>query len=467
MITSLQTVSNANVTATINPLHLWGSLPQATQMQISSLVNPSSITTLGTTSSAVPLTYNATGLLQTLSPTISASGLNAAQQHDLAVALGLKANATSSDVTNAINALLTPADASQALVDVLVGDINAAATESSATTPSLSDIPGFFDIPNTTQNPSAETASQVSDAVFAATIDLGVAATTTNAASIQVSGNLPAASLNSAIAGNTVTTEPPVAAANLTAAEVAATATANTTAATLSAPITIATQAPAVTTTDIATATSVTTAPPATAVAAAATVATTDTTATVAATATTAAATTATATTIAATATATTAEFVAATKAAQNLLIENVAPAPVNIAVAAVNVTAVQGAPVAAITPAATELATAAEAAVPAAIAPIEAGAVPAAVATANTIPIISFDNASSVLQILLAEAAAHAMIQNNPASATYSVGGALFQMGTGADHAQQLAARSRPPDIRDMTRPISRSAGIRGSSER
>jgi hypothetical protein len=70
-------------------------------------------------------------------------------------------------------------------------------------------------------------------------------------------------------------------------------------------------------------------------------------------------------------------------------------------------------------------------------------------------------------LQSLLAEAAAHAMIQNNPASATYSVGGALFQMGTGADHVQQATVKIPLPEIPDMTRPISRIAAVRGPTER
>ena len=535
MTTFIQAVSEGGGAATVSPLHIWGSLSQAAQAQVSSLVNPSWITTLGTSSTAAPLTYDAIGLAQTLSPTISASGLNAAQQQELATASGLNANATSTSVFNAINALLMPADTSQVLVDVLVGDANAAAAETSPTVPFLFNDQGVIEgVPLDSVTQARDTALATLLEVTAGT----VGGTTENqfvAGTGAASNNVPAANPNLATAeqiataGNAVVTANPAiatAAAAVAAAvgteaalvvntetvaaavagEAAVTTAATTTAPTVNTETVIAAVAgeAAVTTSAAIIATAATPATAATNAVTTAAVTTTapavntetvvatvveETVVTTAATITATAATSATAATNAATAaaiaatpaveaapvaaatvltTAAAAEVAAATQALQELPAANEVQSTGNLLAAQANVPTVQTATVVVAAPAVTELAAVEEVATPSVIAPAVASAAPAATAaTANTIPVIRFDNARDVLQSLLAEAAAHAMIRSNPASATYSVGGALFQMGTGADHAQQATTKGNLPDIRDMTGPVSPVARIRGSRER
>jgi hypothetical protein len=87
------------------------------------VVLPASITTLGAVGPAVPLTYNAVGLLQAPSASSAVSGflsgLTPAQQRQFALSLGLGINATSATLGKAIDALLTPATPAQ-LFDVTI-----------------------------------------------------------------------------------------------------------------------------------------------------------------------------------------------------------------------------------------------------------------------------------------------------------------------------------------------------------
>jgi len=554
MIMSIQAISEGSGAATISPLHMWGSLSQVAQARVSSLVDPSWITTLGTSSIAAPVTFDAVNLAQIFSSSTSSSGLNAAQQHELATAAGLTANSTSSDLINAINTLLMPADASQVMVDVLVSDANTAAAGANPTNQVLFNNQGVIvGVPG-------DSVSQARDAMMAALLDIGasgVASGTTNpvgnggmtenlfaAGAGVASNNVPAASLNLAMAENAAranspgaavaagggaeavpatanipATNPslatagnaavmvnpggailPVANTEVVAATVvgeaaaikaasiaapAATATpatiatntvtvATTTAATIAPAITVtpataatntvtpaaATFAPAVTIAPAITVTPATAATntviPATTFAPAVTIApaTTVTPATTAANNVTAAA-IALGTTVAA-------GVAGTTQVPQSLPAANEAQPSGNLLMAETNVTTAQPETVA------TPSSTAAVVATPPTIAPAVAStALTTTATTANTIPVIRFDNASSVLQSLIAEAAAHAIMIQNPASATYSVGGAMFQMGMGADHVQQFTMKGNLPDIRAMTRHVSPISLIRGSKER
>ena len=172
MTSFIQPVSNVNGAVTVSPLHALGSASQVGLITTTSVVTPSSITTLGASSNSASLTYDAISLLQSFVPTFSVSGLTPAQQQQLALALGLSANASSTDLTNAINALLTPANPADALVNVLVGG---ATTE---TTNSI--IPSFLNTNGEIAGVPATTASQVSDAVFATLLDTGTTTATTD-----------------------------------------------------------------------------------------------------------------------------------------------------------------------------------------------------------------------------------------------------------------------------------------------
>lgn len=506
MTTSIQTV-------TLNPLHIWGSLSQAAQAQVLSHVYPSSATMLGASGAAAPLSYDTIDLLQTFSPIISASGLNAAQQDDLAAALELNAHVTNTDTPGANNALLMPAGAAQVVVDVLVGDANAAAAEANPTNPGLYNEQGVIEgIPG-------DAVSQARDAVTGALLDLGasgVTASPANPVSDTAGGvaekqrtpgaevaasNVPAESLNlttaeqaamaeyaavmanpfsapavAAVAARVVTEAAqaaenvPVTDMNLTTTEQVAMAEyaavmANP-ATTTAPPVSMETAAIAVageTAAAVATATAITTAAPETAatnaVAAAA----------IAATPVTEAVTIAAAPVAATTVppTITDAEVAAATQELQNLPVTNKVQLTGNLPMAETNVASVQTATAAIAAPVAADFGAIAEVAISPAIVSTVTSAMPAATAaTLNTIPVIRFDNARSVLQSLLAEAAAHAKI-SNPASATYSVGGAMFQMATGADHVQHYIAKNYRPDIPDIIRPIAPVARIRGPTER
>jgi hypothetical protein len=594
MTTLIQSTSNVGNANTVTPLYVVRKVSQNGTVASSAVVIPSSITTLGldATNNSASLTYDPISLLQSFSPTFSVSGLTQAQHQQLALALGLSASATSTDLTNAINALLTPANPADALVNVLVGG---ATTE---TTNSI--IPSFLNTNGEIAGVPATTASQVSDTVFATLLDLGTTTaisntnntTANNAPSItasssavstnQTAGTAPAATnlINPAsnntqgVAANTpaASTSPvqgnlPTTSSNIATAEYLATAvttnTANTTvnnaqvitenpsstsanqsagaapaateaATILTNPVPNNTQgvvasAPAVntnpvqgnlptTSSNIATeeylATAALNVPtPATAVINATTtpvtlptgnttqapfvanIATAETAVTPAPTAittTTTAATTATATTttpvITTAATATISTPIVTTEATAlpvtnavianataNLLAENTILSVGNLPATGVTEGQITPAIAQTVTPTVTPTSTTVTTA--ATVATTTTGAVanilppttatPAATApTVNATP-ITFDNAESVLQALLADAASHALITANQAAATYAIPGTVYQLGSGVDHTRQADLKGNLPNIRYTFNPVARVAAVRGTLKR
>jgi len=479
MTTSIQTVSEVNGAAMVNPLHMWGSLSQVAQAQVLSHVYPSSVTALGANSAAAPLAYDATDLLQTFPPIISAAGLNAAQQDDLTAAIGLNAHVPSADTLDTNNALLMPTGTAQALVSVLVDDANAAVAKANSANPGLYNEQGII------EGVPGDGVNQARDAATRALLNLGasgVAASTDNPANTPTVG----VTANQFIAGEEVAANnAPTKSLNFTTTEKVAMAEYAAVMATSAGSATVAaggvTEAASSAENVHAANMNFTTAGEAAmaeyaAVMAISTPAVRTETATTSgvgeAAVTTAAITVAPATaTTAATPAVGAVTIATATQAPQGLSAANEAQLPGNLPTVEKNVPAVQAATAAVTAPVATELGTTAKVAIPPAPAPVVASTVFAATAlTAHTIPVIRFDNASSVLQSLIVEAAAHALIQRNPASATYAMGGAMFQMGTGADHAQQYTMQDYQPDILDIPdiiRPVEPIAGIRGSTER
>ncbi len=89
-----------------------------------------------------------------------------------------------------------------------------------------------------------------------------------------------------------------------------------------------------------------------------------------------------------------------------------------------------------------------------------------AALSTTNVAP-SAFDNANSVLQALLADAASHSLIATTQATATYSAPGTVYQLNSGIDHTRQATLKGKFANIRDMLNPVIRVAPIRGSLER
>lgn len=470
MTTSIQAVSEVGRAAMVNPLHMWGSLSQVAQAQVLSHVYPSSVTALGANSAAAPLAYDATDLLQTFPPIISAAGLNAAQQDDLTAALELNAHVPSADTLDTNNALLMPTGTTQALVSVLVSDANAATAKANSANPGLYNEQGII------EGMPGDGVSQARDATTRALLNLGASANTDNPATTTggvtanqfiagaevAANNVPTESLkftttekvamaeyaavmatsvgSAAVAAGGVT-EATSAAENVPAENINFTAVGKVAIAEYAAVMAISTPAVRTETTTVSgdrgatvTTTAITVAP-----------------------ATTAATPAVGAVTIA-----------TATQVPQGLSAANEAQLPGNLPTVEKNVPAVQAATAVVTAPVVTELGTTAKVVIPPALAPVVASTTFAATApTAHTIPVTKFDNASSVLQSLIVEAAAHAMIQINPASATYAIGGAMFQMGTGADHAQQYTMQDYQPDIPDIIRPVEPIAGIRGSTER
>lgn len=428
MTTSIQTVSEVGRAAMVNPLHMWGSLSQVAQAQVLSHVYPSSVTALGADSAADPLAHDATDLLQTFPPIISAAGLNAAQQDNLTAALGLNAQVPSADTLGTNNALLMPTGTTQALVSVLVSDANAATVKANSANPGVYNEQGII------EGMPGDGVSQARDAATRALLNLGSSANTDNPANTTTGG----VTANQFIAGAEVaannaptknlnfTTTEKVAMTEYAAVMAISTPAIHTETATISGIGEAAT-----TTTAITAAPATTTATPAVG-----------------------------AVTIA-----------AATQAPQGLSAANEAQLTGNLPTVEKNALAVQAATAAATAPVATKSGTTAKVIIPPALAPVVASTTFTATApTDHTIPLTKFDNASSVLQSLIVEAAAHAMIQSNPASATYAMGGAMFQMGTGADHVQQYTMQDYRPDILDIPdiiRPVEPVAGIRGSTER
>ncbi len=134
MTTLIQAASNVSGVTTVTPLYVLREVSQTGTVTSPAVVTSSSITTLGATATSDTLTYDPLSLLQSFSPTFSVSGLTPTQQKQLALALGLNANATSTDLTNAINALLTPANPGDSLINVLVGGATTEATAMPAAT---------------------------------------------------------------------------------------------------------------------------------------------------------------------------------------------------------------------------------------------------------------------------------------------------------------------------------------------
>lgn len=477
MTTSIQTMSEVGRAAIVNPLHMWGSLSQVAQAQVLSHVYPSSVMALGANSAAAPLAYDATDLLQTFPPIISAAGLNAAQQDELTAALGLNAQATSAEAIDSNNALLMPTGTAQALVSVLVGDANAAVAKANSTNPELYNEQGII------EGMPGDSVSQARDATTRALLNLG-------ASGVAVSMANPASTTTGGVTANQFIAGAEVAANNAPTENLNFTTTEKVAMAEYAAVMATSPGSAAVAARGVTEATPAAENVPAAnmnfttvgkvamaeyaAVMAISTPAVRTETATVSGDRG-AAVTTATITVAPATTAATPAvgavTITAATQAPQGLSAANEAQLPGNLPTVEKNVPAVQAATAAVAAPIVTESGATAKVAIPPTLAPVVVGTVFAATApTAHTIPVTRFDNASSVLQSLIVEAAAHAMIQRNPASATYAMGGAMFQMGTGADHAQQYTMQDYQPDALDIPgiiRPVAPIAGIRGSTER
>lgn len=474
MTTSIQAVSEVGRVGMVNPLHMWGSLSQVAQAQVLTHVYPSSVTALGANSAAAPLAYDATDLLQTFPPIISAAGLNVAQQDDLTAALELNAHVPSADTLDTNDALLMPTGTTQALVSVLVSDANAAVAKANSTDPGLYNEQGIIEgVPD-------GSVSQARDTATRALLNLGASANTDNLANTTTGD----------ITGNQFIAGAEVAADNAPTENLNFTTTEKVAMAEYAAVMATSAGSAAVAARDVTEATSAAENVPAeninfTAVGkvamaeyAAVMAISTPTVRTETATVSGdrgAAVTTATITVAPATTAATPAvgavTIATATQVPQDLSAANEAQLPGNLPTVGKNVPTVQAATAAATAPVAAESGTTAKVAIPPALAPVVASTVFAATApTAHTITVTKFDNASSVLQSLIVEAAAHAMIQRNPASATYAIGGAMFQMGTGADHAQQYTMQDYQPDILDIPdiiRPVAPITGIRGSTER
>jgi len=174
MTTLIQPASNVSGTKTVTPLYVVRQVSQNESATPASVVTPSSITTLGlgSTTDSTSLTYDAVSLLQSFSPTFSVSGLTPAQQKQLALALGLNENASSSDLTNAINALLTPANPANELLNIMVGG---STTASNPTTPGLLDNNGEI------AGLAGSSSSQATDTVLSTLFALGTTTATTTA----------------------------------------------------------------------------------------------------------------------------------------------------------------------------------------------------------------------------------------------------------------------------------------------
>lgn len=182
MTTFIQSISNVGGVATISPLHALGNVSQVGLVAISPAVTPSSITSLNTSSVAAPLTYEAISLLQSFSSTFSVSGLTPAQQKQLALALGLNVNASSTDLTNAINALLTPANPANALLNILVGGTTA------ETNPAISNL---LNAQSITQSSPAVSTNQTAGVSPAATTTATPVATAPTANATPITFNNP------------------------------------------------------------------------------------------------------------------------------------------------------------------------------------------------------------------------------------------------------------------------------------
>ncbi len=174
MTTLIQPTSNVNSVNTVTPLYVVREISQNGTVTSSAAVTPSSITSLGATSASDSLTYDAISLLQSFSPTFTVSGLTAAQQQQLALALGLNADATSDDLANAINSLLTPVNPDDQLVNVLVGGTTTETTNST--------IPNFLNSNGEIAGVPVSTTTQAADTVFSTLLALGATTTTINAA---------------------------------------------------------------------------------------------------------------------------------------------------------------------------------------------------------------------------------------------------------------------------------------------
>ena len=182
MTTFIQSISNVGGVATVSPLHALRDVSQSGLVATPPAVTPSSITSLGPASASAPLTYDAISLLQSFSPTFSVSGLTPAQQKQLALALGLNVNASSTDLTNAINALLTPTNPADALLNIFVG--GAAAETNPA-------IPNPLNAQAITGNPLAVSANPTAVVPSAATIITTPVATALTANATPIAFNNP------------------------------------------------------------------------------------------------------------------------------------------------------------------------------------------------------------------------------------------------------------------------------------
>ena len=528
MTTLIQPVSNVNGAITITPLYGLGSAAQIGTVTSSAIVTPSSITTLGATSDSA-VTYDAISLLQSFTPTFSVSGLTTAQQQQLALALGLSANATSTDLTNAINALLTPANPADALVNVLVGG---ATTE---TTNSV--IPSFLNTNGEIAGVPGTTASQVSDSVFATLLDTGTTTATTssintianNAQAITVSPSAvstnQAASVAPAVNTNPIQGNVPATNLNIATTEYLATAaTTNTTNTAVNSAQVISGNSSSISTNQVVSA-----APAATEAAINLTnpalnntqgvatpyantgqvqgnfpttnsnIATSEYLATAALNIPTAAtavinvaaapvtlpnvntaqaqvvANIATVETGIATVTAATAAAITAAATANataNLLAENTLSSVV-VSLPATQVTTTGNQTTPTITPTVTQTSATAAAVASAATGVTTVSILPPTtatpVATTSTVNTTSntFDNADSMLQALLVDAASHDLITANQAEATYAIPGTVYQLSSGVDHTRQADLTGNLPDIRDTLNPVSRVAAVRGTLKR
>jgi len=484
-MTFIQSISNAGGVATVSPLHMWGNVSQVGTTTSSSIVTPSTITSLGASSNSAALTYDAVSLLQSFSPTFSVSGLTKAQQTQLALALGLNASATSTDLTNAINALLTPANPANALVNVLVGGTS---NETNST------IPGFLNANGEIAGVPVSASAQATEAVFSTLFGLG----TTAATSITSSNNVQTTTANPSAVGTNPTANASTAASEAVinpanpapnntqgvAANVPATITVqasgnlpttnlnpttNATAA-LNLPATTTSTAPAALSTA-----NPTQVPPATGIAANIAIAETGATAATAVTAATSAATAATEAIAAVTATITApaAIIAASVSAAATELVANATasspvgntnPPLVTLPETAVTASAGQTIQTAAATPASPPAAAIASTAVN--ILPPTTAQPATAALPVNAIP-FTVNNADSVLRTLLADAASHALITANQTAATYAVPGTVYQLNSGVDHTRQANMKGKLPNIRDTLNPIVRTASTRGALER
>ena len=530
MTTLIQPTSNVNSANAVTPLYVVRHVSQDGSVTSTAVATASSITTLGASNPTDSVTYDAISLLQSFSPTFSLTGLTSAQQKQLALALGLSANATSSDLTNAINKLLTPANPADELVNVLVGSTTTETTTSTIpsflnTNGEIAGVPlsstsqatnnvlatlselgatttasnavnatGMTNVSNTnvispqatTGNPSTTSANQNTNIASATT---GTATNLTNAASyntqsaaanvsalntIQVQENLPAANLTGATNENLASATP----------QIPETATSVFNAATLpeTLPTGSSTQAPPV----AALASNITTVESAANTATANMLGTTSANTNVVA-ANTAENNTSTSTTYATTTTASASTITTSSlvNASENLVAENIIASEGNLSTAGVTAaglsttsgmstttvaqpvtpTVIQGSNL----PTVNSMSITGNAAIGGIVSGNLTPTTPLAEATASAVNAantasLAFENAESVLQSLLVDAASHALIATNQAAATYSVPGAVYQLSSGIDHAQQTEVTEQQTDVPAEPNPVARVNPVKGT---